>query len=937
AVGDLDGDGLLEIVMATGAGKVFALSASGDPIWEFAVGGTSPDWATSSPIIFGDSKGQVRVAAASRQERIYCLDGGGKVLWERPTRGAVASALSAGDLDNDGRADLFVVTQLGVLYRFDEDGRVVWDIDTQGRSLASGAIIDMDGDGALEYVLCTQRGNLLVFDGSGAVVFSYQFDNRTINVTTAFGDIVKDRPGLEFAVTGGESGRMFCFGTTAPVDTTAQWRTYRGNNRLTGAWLGLAQSDVLRMTPENLRWDALLTGSCVTFRIVNPNPGDSALRAEAACVGPDGSRQAATGKVIGRSGVLEVPLSITAPGEYRFEWSLLDASGATLLAGAKKVTLHPYINDQALAKRAALTLRGAVDQASTVAKDSPPKAAMADESAGIEAEGTVLASLQAAAPGSAPEFREALDARTAALNARSDRALALARAAEAILAEAPASQIVAFEGTTWENRDVNGQLPAAVATPLRIERRCIVGEHEPVSVKLLNVTLKPVEVKVNVHTATENIDVDPCEVKAVPTNQGTTAWDAIVPLGESTLTIPSLETREVWLDIDLAEADSGVHSVSVSFDTGTSQATAEVEFEVLPFEMAGFDQMRLCCWAQYNADAVQDLLAHGSTVFVTSLPPAKVGDGGSVEVDFSALDEFVAPMAGHDVYLLMSGIPALGVPMEEAGYVPRLTAYLDQLFAHLDTTGISEERVALYPHDEPGGHGWDTVHHYIAFARQGLKARPGLKFYVNGGGDLGMFEALNEVAAIWCPGYYMLQETTQTMKFLRSSGKILWSYDCGYSYARPIGANTKTINVAGQFRLAPLFGLNFGATGIGYWCYNVGPSMWDAIRDEYPLVYVNDDETHTASRRWEAVREGMEDARIVIALRDRLETGTAGPAADAIRTLLETSLPALANQSLDEVTLGAARYVLDATNNDDAVDGLRGEILDCVELLAEKR
>ncbi len=53
------------------------------------------------------------------------------------TRGSVASGTSVGDFDADGRADIFVETQLRALYRFDEDGRVLWAIDTQGRSLAS--------------------------------------------------------------------------------------------------------------------------------------------------------------------------------------------------------------------------------------------------------------------------------------------------------------------------------------------------------------------------------------------------------------------------------------------------------------------------------------------------------------------------------------------------------------------------------------------------------------------------------------------------------------------------------------------------------------------------------------------------------------------------------------------------------------------------------
>ena len=272
--------------------------------------------------------------------------------------------------------------------------------------------------------------------------------------------------------------------------------------------------------------------------------------------------------------------------------------------------------------------------------------------------------------------------------------------------------------------------------------------------------------------------------------------------------------------------------------------------------------------------------------------------------------------------------------MEDEAYVPRLADYLGQLMARLAKTGIDEDHVALYPHDEPGGHGWDTVNHYIAFARQGLKARPGLKFYVNGGGDLAMFEALNEVAAIWCPGFYMLPEDTPEMKFLRKSGKTLWSYDCGYAYARPIGANTKTINVVAQYRLSAVFAMNFGATGLGFWCYNVGPSMWEPIKDEYPLVYANPDGTHTSSRRWEAVREGMEDTRILIALREKLSVESVDKAARArIRSLLEETLPHMSSQTLDEARVGMARYVLDSSNNDRTVDRLRDEIMDCVAML----
>ena len=938
AVGDINGDGRSEIVMTTGAGKLFALDADGNPVWDFALGATAPDWAICSAVLYGDASGRARIAAGSREGRFVCLDGTGGVVWERMLRGGVASTISAGDIDGDGRADLFAVTELGVLYRFDEQGRIVWDIDTQGRSLAPGALVDLDGDNALEYLLCTQQGNLFAFDTEGAVVFNHQFDNRTINVTAAFGDIVAGRPGLEFAVTGGESGRVFCFGLSAPVDARAEWRSYRCDNRLTGAWFGLSRQDVVRMTPENLEWDRLVSGEGVVFRVTNPGGGDTVLTAQASCVLPDGSRQAAVGKVAGRQGVLQLPVSAGAPGPYRFAWTLSDGSGRVMTAGSRELTLHPYQNDQALARRAVLAIEAFTDGEGGPQDGKGVKAALAREAHEIKAEAEALMALQAAVPGAAPGFREGVDARTASLNERAQRALRLARVARDLLASAPDVSLAPFAGTLWENRDVDQQVPEAVVLPLHISRRCVPGEHEPVSIKLLNVSAEPAEITVRVTMPPAGPAVNISTVNPAPSNHGVVAWDPIVPLGDEGLAIPPLEVREVWVDIDLAGVQPGYCGIRLDFEAGASRSHAEIALDVLPFEMAGLDTMRLCCWASYSPDAVRDLLAHGNTVFTAPLPPVTVAEGPSpvLRIDFAALDEFLALLAGHDVYLLLQGIPELAVPMESDAYVPRLADYLSQVAGHLQERGIAEERVALYPHDEPGGHGWDTVNHYVAFGRQGRKARPGLQFYVNGGGDLAMFEALGEVASVWCPSFYMLAEESPEMGYLRKSGRTLWSYDCAYLYARPIGANTKTINVAAQYRMAAIHGWHFGATGIGFWCYNVGPSMWEAIPDEYPLVYVNKDGTHTVSRRWEAVREGMEDARMLIALRERLADAAVNDGAKRqIRKLFEETVASNASQSLKEAHLGIARYGLDATNNDATVAEFRERLMDCIAALAQ--
>jgi outer membrane protein assembly factor BamB len=937
AIANLDRDGNAEIVIATGNGYVYRVDASGKLAWESQIGAPGPNWSIPSPVVFEDSSGQARIAIATFQGQFYCLDPLGAVVWKRPVRGPVGSTISIGDIDAEGMADLFVVTGTGVLYRFDEHGRIVWEIDTQGRSLAPGAIVDLDGDGVREYLLCTQQGSMLAFSNAGEIVYNHQFDSRTINVTAAIGDVVPNRRGTEFAVTGGESGRIFCLGSSGSLDDTAPWQTYRGDNRLTGAWIGLSSSSKVRMLPENLAWDQIVTGEAITFRVSNPNPGENPLRAQAACIRPDDSRQVAVGKVVGRSGVLQLPLAVTAPGVYRFEWVLEEASGARLVTGSRELTLEPFANDRALAARAVRALQQAAGATNAQELDTGLAGALLHEARTIEDEAATLADLQATAPGSSAEFITELNTRTAALNARAERALTLAQIAPSILASAPPPPIVAFEGNTWENRDVDKELPSAVA-PMTIARRCIPGEHEPVSIKLLNVSFEPVAVGARVESGTGGPAVTPYEVKPVPTNQGTVAWDPIVPLGDGTLSIPPLETREVWVDIDLSGTKPGAHRIPIHFGSGEFETKVDIALDVLPVEMADSGAMRLCAWASYNDDAIRDLLAHGNNVFIPGLPSATVeeGDPPRIMLDFEALDKFVAPLKGHDVFLLMGGIPALGVPMESADYVPRLADFLEQLMAHLEAAGFPDDRVALYPHDEPGGHGWETVNHYVAFGRQGLKARPGLQFYVNGGGDLAMFEAFNEVASIWCPNFYALPDGSAETAFIKNSGKTLWSYDCAYLFSRPIGANTKTTNVVAQYRMAAVQGFQMGATGIGYWCYNVGESMWGPVEFEYPLVYVNEDGTHTASRRWEAVRESMEDTRILIALREKLaDDAVAAETKTAIRQLLDVTVADFTRQSLQEARLGVARYVLDASHTDAAVQRFREELMDCVERLAK--
>jgi outer membrane protein assembly factor BamB len=949
AAADLNQDGQKEVVVATGAGRLYVLGCNGDILWEKELGGVSPTWATSAPVIFGASDGQARIAAASSAGAIYCLDGLGHELWSAPTRGACASTLSVGDFDLDGRADIFCVTQTGVIYRFDESGKRLFEVDMQGRCLAPGAILDLDNDGRKEYVLCTQNGHLMALDADGQTVFQHQFDHRTINVTPAFGRFTPGADRLSLAITGGESGLLLGLTSPASPQTTADWTLYRHDAQNTGSWFGLQQQVSLPMRPEGLAAHALLTGEDVVFSIRLDESIAGHGRAEAVCVGPDGTRQAASTRVVGIRGELRLPVSIDTPGLHRFSWSLAKPDGAVICTGARELYLEPFVNDRALVARAL----DALDATADAVNVALPHAAQAlrRESMLLRESAAEAAQLQERFAGAETGARQEAQTRTAEVVREARHALDLARVLREAAAQTGAS-LLAFEGCTWENRAVDRQLPARVDQPLTMARRLVPGEHDSVSLLLLNITDRELQVRVLAH-APEGMTVATHRSVPVPSSTGEASWDALPELDDSAIVaIPSLGVCEVWLTARADATVRGTCPVMVQFlalngasvldapdqpqAAPPAETRAEIAYSILCFTMRPPGDFRLCTWANPKDAEWGDLLDHGNNVFCAPLPVAQYNEQGQLAAsDFTKLDAVLERLDGHDVTVLLQGFPALHGAVGEEAYQRDLAAYLEELTRHMAGAGLDTAHFALYPLDEPGGAGWGAVNQLVAFGKEVRRAAPHVQIYMDGGMEFPMFEAMAPVIDIWTPSIFMLPEQTEVMNGVRATGKTLWSYNCAYIYARPVGPNLKNINIVAEYRNAALFALRYGGTGIGFWCYNSGGDPWARQDFEYPLVYPGASKP-VSSRRWEAVREGIEDARILMALRDALDTPVPEEVKARIRRLLDTALPEIIDPSFEETRIGLARYVLDARNNDATVTAFRNALMECVQAVCGK-
>ena len=956
AIGDLDGDGRAEVVLKTNDGTLVALSISGKVLWREKIGGNCEDWATASPVIFIASDGKARIAAASSDGELFVTNGNGDVLWSYPTGQPVASTISVGDFDQDGRADIFFVTQLGMIYRMDESGAVLWQINMQGRSLAPGAILDINNDGQLEYVLCTQRGHMLILNQFASIIFDYQFDNRTINVTPSFGNVSGERGKLEFVITGGESGRVFCFETPAFVGAAQQWIAYRANPQNTGVWFGLVQSQTLRMIPQNLDWNRLLIGDRVRFRIVNPYPQHKPLKATAVCIQSNGKRQSAHSLILGKRGDLVLPVNFVVPGTYHFSWWLENEKGKKLILGRRDLPYEPFKNDRALVERAIFALK---NTAKVISGTLPLSAeALRLRLNKLEIQSKELHPLQDAIPASSAEPTQEILKKTCLLNKQAKRALKISEVIRQALALGAGTSLIAFEGKLWDNRDVCQQLPSQAANPLQIVHDVVPGEHQPVSLMIFNMTNRALNVRLKTHSIDKGLRLSLLHSIAVPTSLGEMSWDPLPALDESgVVSVPPLESREFWLDVQVDHQSKGTRRIQLDVlalnGSGVLEAPGNphavpspatrvnIQLNVLPFKMAPSGAFRLCTWSPSEGPDIPDLLSHANNVFI--VPHGKMKSDSSKKgnsIDFSRLDRIVRQFSGRDVFFLISGFPSLKEDFGNPGYRKSLKNYLSALVNHLKKFGVDTNHFALYPIDEPGGHGWNAVNKLVDFGKMAHDADPNIKIYMDGGGDVPMLKKMAEVVDICTPPIDWLGQDSPEMRVIRASHKILWSYNCSYSFSRPVGANLKNTNIVGEYRNAALFAFRHGSTGIGFWCYNATRGdLWTRISPEYNLVYPGRTAPVT-SRRWEAVREGIEDARILLALKDFEKGNAQNPRAKSvclkIRKLIEEELPALVDPGFRAMKLGLDRHTLDAKSNGTKVASFRKEMMACVRATVEK-
>jgi len=155
ALGDIDGDGLPEIITANTGGNLVAFEHDGTLKW------TGASWTDSYigaiALADMDNDGDVEILGGNQ-----LFDHQGNLLWTAPQPAGANSATAAADLDGDG--DLEMVLGHAAIQH---DGSLLWN---SGIAPGYPQIADLDGDGLPE-ILVTNSAGLALLEHDGSVTY----------------------------------------------------------------------------------------------------------------------------------------------------------------------------------------------------------------------------------------------------------------------------------------------------------------------------------------------------------------------------------------------------------------------------------------------------------------------------------------------------------------------------------------------------------------------------------------------------------------------------------------------------------------------------------------------------------------------------------------------------------------------------------------------
>ena len=478
----------------------------------------------------------------------------------------------------------------------------------------------------------------------------------------------------------------------------------------------------------------------------------------------------------------------------------------------------------------------------------------------------------------------------------------------------------------WDPIDLFGNIESRNGA---IEVHTMQGEYRAAAFNLANSLDQPVEVEIcfsglpgssmpdyiDVHEVvwTDTMSGQPVAAALPQARRVGNRWKITV--------LPGL-LQQIWLTFHVTDLPPGEHAGTVVIDGDEYEQHIPVALHVYPLTFPKQTSLWVGGWSytdgkgrygitpQNRGQLIEHLREHSvNAPWATSgvlMQYTFAEEGKGIQLDTERFDEWIEQWPDARAYLvfLSVGKSFAGNNLGTEAFSRRVGTWIKAWTDHLRARGLKPDQLSLLLVDEPHAHEQDDV--IIAWAKAIKAAETGVLIWEDPvyRNPLEGRPEMFEVSDILCPNRPMWLSAKQVFaKFYldqQTDGRSLQLYSCS--------GPARLLDPYSYYRLQAWHCWQIGATGSFFWAFgdNSQSSSWNefasAGRAYTPLFL--DDDTATAAKQMEAIRESAEDYEYFVMLREAVQRARDEGRAD--ETLKEA----------ESLLRNACREVLDAPDAD---------------------
>ncbi len=474
-------------------------------------------------------------------------------------------------------------------------------------------------------------------------------------------------------------------------------------------------------------------------------------------------------------------------------------------------------------------------------------------------------------------------------------------------------------------------------TPLdsggKIEIHATRGEYRSAALDLANSTNRPMTVRLSLKGLPGGPTPEYLNVAQVPwtdTGEGKPVMAALPTVAPAdgcwTVTVLPGLVRQVWLTLHTKNIPDGRHEGQIVIEsdpTSVDKIETPLALKIYPIDFPKKTTLEVGGWSYTNGRGSygitdknrQAFLRHLQERFVNApwatngvLMSFKFKDDGQIVLDTSQMDAWLAQWPNARQYYVFLSLGGWDKPVKKnfAGtklgtpeFERRVAAWITAWVEHLKTKGVQPHQLGILFYDEPTYK--SDAASIIKWIEATKAAQPQVKSWLDPvykNPAKGSAELLG-ACDVLCPNRPMWLTHKKSFEAFyaeqKRQGRDLQFYSCS--------GPARLLDPYAYYRLQAWHCWKIGATGSFFWAYgdNGGASSWNpylSVHGPYTPLYI-DDESVTAGKHMEAVRESVEDFETLLildkAVKKAKAAGRAGPALAAAEKLLATAADEVLN------------------------------------------